>query len=92
LVGVNTRALHSLHGSRLTNNKCIWINAAPQISAKITSSMIPLFSALIKQRQGRGKGTREPSINLKTAVAGLKMAHLPKIALAFEHLHHFDRP
>jgi hypothetical protein len=28
----------------------------------------------------------------KTAVAGLKMAHLPKIALAFEHLHHFDRP
>jgi hypothetical protein len=31
-------------------------------------------------------------IILKTAVAGLKMAHLPKIALAFEHLHHFDRP
>jgi hypothetical protein len=27
-----------------------------------------------------------PSINLKTAVAGLKMAHLPKIALAFEFL------
>jgi hypothetical protein len=31
-------------------------------------------------------------INLQTAVAGLKMAHLPKIALAFEHLHHFNRP
>jgi hypothetical protein len=29
---------------------------------------------------------------LQTAVAGLKMAHLPRIALAFEHLHHFDRP
>jgi hypothetical protein len=29
---------------------------------------------------------------LKTAVAGLKMVHLPKIGLAFEHLHHFDRP
>jgi hypothetical protein len=24
-------------------------------------------------------------MNLKAAVAGLKMAHLPKIALAFEH-------
>jgi hypothetical protein len=34
---------------------------------------------------------REP-INLKTAVAGLKLAHLPKIAVAFEHLHHSDRP
>jgi hypothetical protein len=32
------------------------------------------------------------NIILKTAVAGLKMVHLPKIALAFEHLHHFDRP
>jgi hypothetical protein len=27
-----------------------------------------------------------PHVNLKTAVAGLKMAHLPKIALAFEFL------
>jgi hypothetical protein len=34
----------------------------------------------------------KPTLTLKTAVAGLKMAHLPKIALAFEHLHHFDRP
>jgi hypothetical protein len=30
-------------------------------------------------------------MNLQTAVAGLKMAHLPKIALAFEHLHHYER-
>jgi hypothetical protein len=29
---------------------------------------------------------------LETAVAGLKMAHLLKIGLAFEHLHHFGRP
>jgi hypothetical protein len=31
-------------------------------------------------------------MNLKAAVAGLKMAYLPEIALAFEHRHHFDRP
>jgi hypothetical protein len=29
---------------------------------------------------------------LQSAVAGLKMVHLPTIALLFEHLHHFDRP
>jgi hypothetical protein len=29
---------------------------------------------------------------LKAAGKGLKMAYLPKIALAFEHLHHFYRP
>jgi hypothetical protein len=28
-------------------------------------------------------------MSLKTAVAGLKMADLPKIALAFRYLHHF---
>jgi hypothetical protein len=32
-------------------------------------------------------------VDSKTAGAGLlNMAHLPTIALAFEHLRHFDRP
>jgi hypothetical protein len=35
---------------------------------------------------------RSCAINLETAVAGLNMAHLPNIALAFEHLHHVERP
>jgi hypothetical protein len=30
-------------------------------------------------------------INLKTAAAGLKMAHLPTIAVDCEHLHQVDR-
>jgi hypothetical protein len=32
------------------------------------------------------------TLNLKTAVAGLKMAHMVKITAAFNQLHHFGPP
>jgi hypothetical protein len=48
-------------------------------------------SIQIRKHKPRQRRTTQSLLymNLKTA---LKMAHLLKIALALEHLHHFDRP
>jgi hypothetical protein len=48
--------------------------------------------ALVYSRLSYGRGELVQCIILKTAVAGVKMAHLPKIALAFDNLHHFNHP